>query len=242
MRIINEANFDEYACIEAIFERLKFAYKKQLLNQRSKPIISKLVLEKVAKIASDFHEKSEIISVLRKYGLEKNLLEIEREFSKLFSEILFLLGTSKIEQNRKILLLIIEDLLDPLSFEEVENATEMQEKISGVLILNWYEISEWKICKISEKASEKVEHIGNFEHIKDIIWNKYYKKITLLKRDDWSVKFIEWERHFDKQNNKFVSLEKKFPFADIKTSVHNWKASKYTVCEKIKLQNKPIAI
>jgi len=136
MRIINEANFDEYACIEAIFERLKFAYKKQLLNQRSKPIISKLVLEKVAKIASDFHEKSEIISVLRKYGLEKNLLEIEREFSKLFSEILFLLGTSKIEQNRKILLLIIEDLLDPLSFEEVENATEMQEKISGVLILN----------------------------------------------------------------------------------------------------------
>lgn len=74
------------------------------------------------------------------------------------------------------------------------------------------------------------------KEVLDIVSNTDYIKVTLLKWKDWNIDFIEWERHINREWNKFIDLVKQFPFADITSKNHNWKSQKYIVNEKIKLK------
>jgi hypothetical protein len=74
------------------------------------------------------------------------------------------------------------------------------------------------------------------KEVLDIVSNTDYIKVTLLKWKDWNIDFIERERHINREWNKFIDLEKQFPFAVISSKNHKWKSQKYIVNEKIKLK------
>lgn len=102
-----------------------------------------------------------------------------------------------------------------------------------------YEEEHKKEMKLDEYYSE------NFQELKDrlieednllsFLSDSNYREVKISK-DRGGFIIIEWKLDFFPDETNFVSLQKKYPNADIKATNYNWKLMRYTVTEKAKLE------
>lgn len=237
---------ENYKWIYNLNTLLLFDYKRKLLWKYQKSIINISTLERIARFIWDTWNAQSIIEVLEECRVPKYLIIYPNTKWRMVYDILKVLSTSIYEEWHKLLFSIIESFLNPIRFNSIENWIETQKHFSSFLNYDWFEILKWKVTQLDDKKDMydiyyenkewKIINLDDYDKIKDIISNSDYKKITLLKWQDWNIDFIEWERHINREWNKFVDLENQFPFADITSKNHNWKSQKYIVNEKIKLK------
>ena len=100
-----------------------------------------------------------------------------------------------------------------------------------------YDEEHRKEMKLEEYYSE------NFQELKDrlieesdflsYVMNSNYREVKISK-DRWNSIIIEWRLDFDPLDTNFISLQKKYPNADIQATNYEGSLVKYTVIEKAK--------
>jgi len=242
----------EYKCSEYykwiynINTLILFDYKRKLLWKTQKSIINSHTLEGLARFIWDWWNAQSIIDVLHECEVPDYLVVYPNTKWRMVYDIFRVLATSIYAQWHELLFTIIEEFLNPIRFSSIQSWIEFQNNYSESLAYDWFEIVKWKILPLKDKKDMydiyyenkqwKIIDTGEYDNIKGIISNTEYKKITLLKWKDWKINFVEWERHIERKWNKYIDVEKNFPYSDIKTSVHNGKGGTYIVNEKIRLK------
>lgn len=76
------------------------------------------------------------------------------------------------------------------------------------------------------------------DNIKTILEKYYddeYNQLT-IKKKKWEAYMLEWSLEFFWDDEKFVTLKRKYPHSKVEANIYDWNINKYNLTEKIKLK------
>lgn len=75
----------------------------------------------------------------------------------------------------------------------------------------------------------------NIKTILEKYYDNEYNQLT-IKKKKWEAYMLEWSLEFFWDDEKFVTLKRKYPHSKIEANIYDWNINKYNLTEKIKLK------
>lgn len=75
----------------------------------------------------------------------------------------------------------------------------------------------------------------NIKNILEKYYDDEYNQLT-IKKKKWEAYMLEWSLEFFWDDEKFVTLKRKYPHSKVEANIYDWNINKYNLTEKIKLK------
>ena len=75
----------------------------------------------------------------------------------------------------------------------------------------------------------------NIKTILEKYYDNEYNQLT-IKKKKWEAYMLEWSLEFFWDDEKFVTLKRKYLHSKVEANIYDWNINKYNLTEKIKLK------